>query len=409
MKNLFCAVGVTALILAAVPISTVWGQDLWQIGRSDGPVLPENGALEYPATRAWSPAFDYYVGTDSDPVNSPHMPGYIGPVNVCDIDPNRPCTDATAELNIHFTLDCHYNGGELIFVYDRYGSESDDLYLDGVSLGTAHGTVDGAYQQFEFDLGSVPPGDHSITIEYAGGGDDNGHYVDYVRLRSTFFCASIDIRPQSCPNPLNARSQGVLPVAVLGTGGLDVYDVDPTTVTLEGVAALRWAYEDVATPFDGDLCDCTEAGPDGYMDLTLKFDTQEIVAALGAVTDGEYRPLTLEGETYDGIPTYGQDCVWIKDKGDDPSPPPVISVGTFAGMTSTIVLNLAEPTHVSVVVHDVRGKKVKTAVNGTLPIGDHRISWDGRDEGGNVVGSGVYFCRVRAGIVEKTVKVLLMR
>jgi hypothetical protein len=409
MKPVFFAVVVTALILAAMPMSAVGGGDLWQIGRSDGPVIPEDGALEYPATRAWTATFDYYVGVDPDPVDSPSMPGYIGPANVCDINPNRPCTDAAAELNIHFTLDCHYNEGELVFTYDRYGSESDNLYLDCVFLGTVDGTVDGGFQHFEFDLGSLSPGDHTITFQYAGGGDDNGHYIDYLKLISTFYCASVDIKPQSCPNPLNTKSNGVLPVAVLGIDEFDVYDVDPSTVTLEGVAALRWAYEDVATPFDGDLCDCTEDGPDGLMDLTLKFETQDIVAALGSVTDGEYRPLTFEGGMYDGYPIYGEDCVWIRDKGDDPGPPPVISVETFGGTSSIIYLSLGEATEVSMVIYDVRGKRVRTLVNGILPSGDHKISWTGRDEADKAVANGVYFCRVKVGTVEETVKMLLMK
>jgi hypothetical protein len=219
----------------------------------------------------------------------------------------------------------------------------------------------------------------------------------------------LDIKPTSCPNPLNTKSNGVLPIAILGTDEFDVYDVDPATVTLEGVAPLRWAYEDVATPFEGDLCDCHELGPDGYMDMTLKFDMQEIVAALGAVTDGEYRPLTLEGATYEGIPIYGQDCVWIKHKVKNPPPVPTIFTGAFGGSSTTISMGLHEATHVSMVVYDVRGKLVKTVLDGNLPSGDHSIIWNGTDEAGHVVANGVYFCRVKVGTVDKTVKMVLMK
>jgi hypothetical protein len=95
----------------------------------------------------------------------------------------------------------------------------------------------------------------------------------------------IDIKPQSCPNPVNTRAKGVLPVAILGSENLDVNDIDPTTVRLEGdVEPLRWAIEDVATPFEGskeDAFDCTTEGADGFFDLTLKFNTQEVIAVLG--------------------------------------------------------------------------------------------------------------------------------
>ena len=132
----------------------------------------------------------------------------------------------------------------------------------------------------------------------------------------------VDIKPSSCPNPLNLKSKGVLPVAVLGTEDFDITTIDPSTIQLsrEGfedieVTPLRWSYEDVATPFEGELCDCHEEGADGYMDLTLKFDTQELVEALGLSDEaGNTIPLTLTGnlkEEDGGTPIEGEDCILV--------------------------------------------------------------------------------------------------
>jgi streptogramin lyase len=129
---------------------------------------------------------------------------------------------------------------------------------------------------------------------------------------------AIDIKPGSCPNPLNIDKKGVVPVAILGTDEFDVAEVDPPTVLLEGVAPLRWATEDVSTPFEGDLEDrysCTEEGPDGIADLTLKYDAQEVAAALGAVADGDEVILNLTGMTIYDVSIEGQDIVFIIDKG----------------------------------------------------------------------------------------------
>jgi DNA-binding beta-propeller fold protein YncE len=131
----------------------------------------------------------------------------------------------------------------------------------------------------------------------------------------------LDVNPTSCPNPLNVKSKGVLPAAITGSETLDVNDIDVATLRLEGVSPLRSAIEDVAAPFASDIQDpperddCTTDGPDGFTDLTLKFDTQAIVAALGAVNDGDVLVLTLTGELLDGTPIEGQDVVWIKQKG----------------------------------------------------------------------------------------------
>jgi len=129
----------------------------------------------------------------------------------------------------------------------------------------------------------------------------------------------VDIKPESCPNPLNKNSKGVIPVAILGTEDFDVTTIDPETIRLtlgeEGVAPLRWNLEDVATPFEGELCDCHDLNGDGYLDLTLKFKTQEVVETLGLCEFNDMTiPFTITGnlmEEAGGTAFIGQDCMWI--------------------------------------------------------------------------------------------------
>jgi hypothetical protein len=86
---------------------------------------------------------------------------------------------------------------------------------------------------------------------------------------------------------------------------------------------LRSAREDVATPFvpfigKRNAFDCTARGPDGFLDLTLKFDNQAVMAALGAGTDGEVRILRLTGSlllpAFGSTPIAGEDVVVILKK-----------------------------------------------------------------------------------------------
>ena len=65
---------------------------------------------------------------------------------------------------------------------------------------------------------------------------------------------------------------------------------------------------------DGEECECTTAGPDGVWDLTLKFDTQELVAAIEPFSRDVLIPLTLTGMTLDGKSFEITDCVVIKSK-----------------------------------------------------------------------------------------------
>ena len=129
----------------------------------------------------------------------------------------------------------------------------------------------------------------------------------------------LDIKPTSCPNPFNMGANGVLPVAILGTADCDVYNIDVSTLTLAGVAPIESMtnYEDVSAPLydPSEACECTTEGPDGYMDLTLKFERQAIAAALGEVNDGDIIPLTVTGESHEGLEISGIDCIVIKKKG----------------------------------------------------------------------------------------------
>jgi predicted extracellular nuclease len=124
---------------------------------------------------------------------------------------------------------------------------------------------------------------------------------------------TVDILPESCENPFNVKAKGVLPVAILGTAELDVNQIDPESITLAGVSPVRWSYEDVAT-----LGDCPSKKGDGYLDLVLHFDAQEIVTVLGEVYDGQIVTLKLIGylfPEFGGTPVVGEDMVWIIKKG----------------------------------------------------------------------------------------------
>jgi hypothetical protein len=60
-------------------------------------------------------------------------------------------------------------------------------------------------------------------------------------------------------------------------------------------------------------------------------------------------------------------------------------------------------------VFDVRGALVRTLVDGVLSAGPHTVEWDGVDDAGAPVGSGIYFYRLEAGARVETRKMVRMR
>jgi hypothetical protein len=199
---------------------------------------------------------------------------------------------------------------------DQISWSSWETATNGVGLSS---TPDGQYLQIETTLqitsGDISPILYDLTVE-----------VGIIPV-------DIDIKPGSCPNPINLKNKGVLPVAICGTEDFDVTTIDPETIRLsregyEGdVAPVRWSYEDVATPYTGDEeCGCHDLNGDGILDLSLKFKNKEVVNTLDlADVAGEVIPLIITGnlkEEDGGTPIIGEDCVWILDtleKSDDSS------------------------------------------------------------------------------------------
>jgi len=78
--------------------------------------------------------------------------------------------------------------------------------------------------------------------------------------------------------------------------------------------------------------------------------------------------------------------------------------------STTIPLFLSSDSHVKITVYNVIGQRVDEIFSGELKSGTHRFMWDGRDQNGNEVPSGVYFYRAMAASGESVVhKMLLLK
>lgn len=63
----------------------------------------------------------------------------------------------------------------------------------------------------------------------------------------------------------------------------------------------------------------------------------------------------------------------------------------------------------SLFIFDVRGRRVATILDGWLSDGRHEADWDGRDDAGRSLTSGVYFSLLRYGDEEKSERMVLLR
>jgi hypothetical protein len=286
------------------------------------------------------------------------------------------------------------------------------------------------------------------------GADEGTAWYDDICVSSSPAAVplSADIKPGSCPNPLNlsmrdgtdgiittnhgdehtineeesafkaapdgSSSRTVIPVAVLGTDELDVYEIDRASLTLAGVSPMRSAFEDVSTPMPAGAaeCECNTLGPDGLTDLTLKFDKAAIIAALGSVSDGQVVPLALAGEMMDGTAIEGQDCVVIhiggSGQGIAVSDPTLPALGAcypnpFNPSTSFAVY-LPMKSAYTLTIYNIAGQTVR-AFTGNGDAGVTTVTWDGTDDRGVQIASGVYLYRLHAGEFIDTKRMVLLK
>ncbi len=63
--------------------------------------------------------------------------------------------------------------------------------------------------------------------------------------------------------------------------------------------------------------------------------------------------------------------------------------------STAIEFRLPKTEHVEISIHNILGQKVKALFTGTYNAGSYQVIWDGTDESGLPVSSGLYVCRFR--------------
>lgn len=136
---------------------------------------------------------------------------------------------------------------------------------------------------------------------------------------------------------------------------------------------------------------------------SLSFGEQETDVAFGRYPDGGTDWMTL-------VPTPEASNVplQIEDETVDFSARLAVYPNPFTAQT-TIHFQLATRSPVQVEIFDVAGRQVWSHQPGWQEAGAHAITWDGRNQQGQAVDSGVYLCRLQTAAREMVRKIVVVR
>lgn len=128
--------------------------------------------------------------------------------------------------------------------------------------------------------------------------------------------------------------------------------------------------------------------------------------------DGTWQLVSIELSNYCGLPCEDS-SITVVEPGDQGTLPAGYSLcqnypNPFNPAT-TIQYDLPEQTRVRITVYNTVGQVVRTLVDRHESPGQHETIWDGRDDSGHQVSSGLYLYRMTAGDFMRSRKMLLLK
>jgi hypothetical protein len=120
-----------------------------------------------------------------------------------------------------------------------------------------------------------------------------------------------------------------------------------------------------------------------------------------------------EAEAGNGPRTITFDAGYALGVGDELGVPDVFALhqnypNPFNPVT-TIRFDIPQESHVRMDVYNVLGQRVRTLMNGTMQPGFHAVSWDGTNDMGKPLASGMYIYRIQSSKFTSVKKLVLMK
>ncbi len=258
-------------------------------------------------------------------------------------------------------------------------------------------------------------GDNIVSDLYQSGSETTNFLSDWVGVVANATAVRTLINSQATPVVAVTTGNGVFPdgyqwVAYGGCDIINTFDaVTPLNIT--GVTRLAefttpvgstgaYPYSACTMYEDGASGSCVISMPYDFMDVYSTPDAAKINAQLPMrvhVLEAVLARFGVEGDAEDvsGVPE--AQAFAVKNYPNPFNP------------TTRIEYNMPKAGHLSLKVFNVRGELVKTLVDAHQEAGINHVMWDGSNDHGSKVSSGIYFYEARTGGQVKVQKMALVK
>ncbi len=219
--------------------------------------------------------------------------------------------------------------------------------------------------------------------------------------------ATIDIDPDT----LNQKSKGKWITCYIELPS--EYDVNNINIASIQISVIN---NNQITPIYAELHP-TEIGDydnDGIPDLMVKFNRQEVQKYINKDTGS--LTITVEGKLDDGSSFAGTDNIRTVQNQKDQDKKQLPKLGVFNNKINPnknehaiIRYYLDKPSHVKITIYNIVGEKIKTIVDRHQGTGTFEEIWQGVNENGSVISSGLYIVHIKTDQIDETRKMIVIK
>ena len=149
---------------------------------------------------------------------------------------------------------------------------------------------------------------------------------------------------------------------------------------------------------------------ESWIPIVIDSSLSPVISCVADTFAGEF--VVYLGTEGDGVYRYRSSSTQVELFDDENIQPPFSLYQNYPNpfnTSTTIRYQLYQPTIVNISIYNIIGQHIIELVNEYQDAGYYLVSWNGKNQSGNMVASGIYLCHIQAGRYENTMRMLFLK